>query len=174
MRVLTFTLLLVLLGSGCRNTKENMNKSNDYQTPPNASAGPPAIVYKTKQDYTNNVAIILTADKTEIASYPHPTDIAKRLQQVRPTGLTEGYLLDNQGINEQVAFTSYTFAEYAALTKAPSLAELKNRIIDKSPLLQLCYCGNRNAFPDLVASMNKLVSQGFASCKIIISKNNKE
>ncbi|PSR52553.1 hypothetical protein AHMF7605_02935 [Adhaeribacter arboris] len=167
MRVVSCLAVVGLLAGGCQSPKESMknttaktvNQDLDF------SAGPPTIVYKTKQDYTNKVAVILTPDKTEIASYPHPQDIAKRGNKVQPLLLADGYLLDNQGINQNVAFTSYTFEQYAALPQTPSMEELKSRIIDKEPLQFMCHCGNRNQFTSLEATMNDLIAQKLAPCK---------
>ncbi|GEO06996.1 hypothetical protein AAE02nite_46600 [Adhaeribacter aerolatus] len=128
------------------------------------SAGPPTIVYKTKRDYTNKVAVIFNADKTAIVAYPHPQDIAKKGERVKPTMLAQGYLLDNQGLNENAAFTQYTFEEYAALAKAPTLAELKASIIDKDPFMELCHCGNRNQFRAIEAELNQLIIRKLIPC----------
>ncbi len=167
MRLSNKVILTALLLAGCQSAQQSMTPTTTRTVPLDFSAGRPTIVYKTKQDYTNKVAIMLTADKTQIASYPHPQDIAKRKEEVKPTRLAEGYLLDNQGINQYVAFTNYTFEEYAALPQTPSLVELKARIIDADPLQYLCHCGNRNQFKSLEVSLNELIAQNLTPCKIL-------
>lgn len=162
--------LLALLAGGCKNAQTTTMDTNSSGSAPaqlDFNAGPPTIVYKTKNDYTDKVAIILQKDKTSIASYPHPRDIAKRGNEVKPTVLANGYLLDNQGINAQVAFTRYTFAQYAALPKAPTLAELQVSIIDKDPLEQICHCGNRNQFKQVEDNLNQLIAQNLIPCKAL-------
>ena len=167
--VILVNSLVVIMISGCQSLNNRMAKTDTIITQLDFSAGPPTIIYKTKHDYTDNVAILLTADKTGIASYPHPRDIAKKSNRVKPTILTKGYLLDNQGINERVAFTSYTFAQYAALPKAPSLDELKASIIDQDPLIFLWNCGNRNQYTQLEETMNRWISQKLSPCQSIIA-----
>jgi hypothetical protein len=171
-----FVLLVVAcFGGGCRQTKEAMKTNNpeqsQEQTRLDFTAGPPTIVYKTKHDYADKVAVTLNEDKTSITAYPHPVDIAKRGSQVKPTQLASGYLLDNQGINERVAFTSYTFEEYAALKEVPTLAELQAHIIDKDPLLEMCHCGNRNQYSAIETDMNKIITQKLAPCKTLSLRN---
>ncbi|QNF31578.1 hypothetical protein HUW51_02125 [Adhaeribacter swui] len=166
MRLALLITLATLVASSCQSSKPSMTQNATQATPLDFSAGPPTLVYKTRQDYTNQVAIILTPDKTGIAAYPHPQDIAKKGNRVKPTLLTDGYLLDNQGINQYVAFTSYTFEQYAALPQAPSLEELKNSIIDANPLAYICNCGNRNQFgSSLESALNNLIAEKLTPCK---------
>ncbi|RDC62141.1 hypothetical protein [Adhaeribacter pallidiroseus] len=167
MRIVLLMTLATWVAGGCQINQKSMTPNSTLAAPLDFSAGPPTIIYKTKQDYTNQVAVILTPDKTSIAAYPHPQDIANKGNQVKPTLLANGYLLDNQGINPNVAFTSYTFAQYAALPQAPSLEELKNSIINADPLAYICNCGNRNQYGDIAASMNNLIAQKLAPCKTL-------
>ncbi|QMU28074.1 hypothetical protein [Adhaeribacter radiodurans] len=169
MKITYYLAATTFLAAACQSPKESMKNSAAATTGNQLdfSAGPPTIVYKTKQDYTDKVAVILTLDKTGIASYPHPQDIAKRGNKVKPLMLADGYLLDNQGINQNVAFTSYTFEQYAALPQAPSLEELKTRIIDKEPLQYMCHCGNRNQFTSLETTLNSFIAQKLAPCKTL-------
>ena len=82
-----------------------------------------------------------------------------------PARLSAGYLLDKQGINTQVAFTSYTMEEYAGLQEAPGLQELYDKIVDKDPLLMMCCCGNRSQYKALEESLNQLIAGGLESCQ---------
>jgi hypothetical protein len=165
--------LLPLLAGSCRNSKVSMTPTQE-QIPLDFSAGPPTVVYKTKHDYTDKVAVTLNADETEIVAYPHPRDISKRGNAIKPTVLAQGYLLDNQGLNERAAFTRYTFAEYAALTKVPSLTELKASIIDKEPFVEICHCGNRNQFKTIEADLNRLIAQKLVPCQTITTTSKPE
>ena len=165
MRIVLLITLATLVASGCQSSQKSMTQSLTQAAPLDFSAGPPTIVYKTKQDYTNQVAVLLSEDKSQVVAYPHPQDIAKKGAKVKPTLLADGYLLDNQGINQHVAFTSYTFDQYAALPQAPSLAELKSKIMDADPLEYMCNCGNRNQFASLEATMNNLIAQKLTPCK---------
>lgn len=120
-----------------------------------------AIVYKTTQDYSQNVPVILSADKKSIASFPAPTDIYYKGVLAYPTKLADGYLLDNRGITENVAFTSYTYEEYSRLKSAPTETELMNKIIDKNPLLEIVNCGTRAAYKNEIEDLNKVIKGGF-------------
>jgi hypothetical protein len=100
--------------------------------------GPQTIVYKTKKDYYNLVPVLLSDDKTEIISYPHPIDIKVGDTYVTPTKLNEGYLLDNRGIGKNVAFLNMTYEQYSKLDRVPTLEELQNMIVDKNPLEVMC------------------------------------
>src|ERR1044071_4992028 len=82
--------------------------AKDSVLSPQFTPGPPAIVYKTKADYSNYVPVILSEDKSKIVSYPDPKDV----QSAAPVKLKNGYLLDNRGINKNVAFLRWTYEEY--------------------------------------------------------------
>ena len=124
---------------------------------PDYSLGPPAIVYKTKADYSKNIPVILSANKSEIVSYPHPTDIKSGDFFQYPTLLKDSYLLDNRGINENVAFLKLTYEEYSKLPEAPTLKELYALIIDKDPIVEICDCGNKNSFSNINDQLNNLI-----------------
>lgn len=134
---------------------------------PQYTAGPQTLVYKTKKDYSNNVPVLLSDDKMSIASYPDPKDFKNKTP--KPTKLKNGYLLDNRGIGLNVAYLKLTYAQYAALPKAPSKDELMQMIIDKDPLTELINCGNRYAFKDVVTDLNTLIQSGQLRkvCKVV-------
>jgi len=121
----------------------------------------PAIVYKTTKDYSQNVPVILSADKKSIASYPAPSDIYYKGELAYPTKLADGYLLDNRGVTENVAFTSYTYEEYSRLKSAPTETELMNKIIDRNPLLEIINCGARAEYKNEIEDLNKVIKDGF-------------
>jgi hypothetical protein len=126
-----------------------------------------AIVYKTRKNYYDNVPVILTSDKKNIVSYPSIYDVYYNGKLSYPTKLTDGYLLDNRGINENVAFTSYTYEEYSKLKETPSKDELLKRIIDKNPLIVIVYCGNRSNYKNEVEELNDQIKNNFRGEKII-------
>jgi hypothetical protein len=100
---------------------------------------------------------LLSDDKTEIISYPHPKDLKVGEALALPTSLKNGYLLDNRGIGTNVAFLKMTYEEYVKLENAPTLKELYELIIDKDPLTELCNCGNSKAFTDKTKQLNKVI-----------------
>jgi hypothetical protein len=154
---------IIILAVGCKSNDAMKNFAPQY-TP-----GPQALVYKTLKDYSNHVPVLLSDDKSEIASYPAPKDVMSGSNYLTPTRLKKEYLLDNRGIGKNVAFLKYTYAEYAQLEKAPSLQSLYDAIIDKNPLLELCDCGNKTGFSDIESQLNYLIDKKSLReiCKII-------
>ena len=130
---------------------------------------PPTVVYKTKGNYNNLVPVLLSVDKSEIISYPHPNDLKVGDVLSLPTPLSEDYLLDNRGIGPNVAFLKLSYEDYSKLENAPTLKELYELIIDKDPLTELCDCGVKTAFTDETKQLNKLIdnSKIGTTCKTI-------
>lgn len=120
-----------------------------------ASAMPHVIIYKTTRDYSQNVPVIMDASRQRIVSYPDPADLRGNC---RPQALDNGFLLDNRGIGENVAFLSYTYDEYAALKSAPTMQQLLDSIIDRHPLTAITDCGSRSDFNgNLVDAVNEYI-----------------
>lgn len=128
---------------------------------PLKSSGPDAIVYKTTKDYSDLVPVIMNSERTQIVSYPAPSDIYYKGELAKPTVLKGGYLLDNRGINKNVAFTSYTYEEYSKLKNTPSIDVLLSRIVDKYPLTEMINCGIRSQYTDEVNGLNQLIDIHF-------------
>ncbi|MFZ4545729.1 MAG: hypothetical protein ACOYOA_16890 [Saprospiraceae bacterium] len=137
----------------------NNRKYQQAEFSPVYTSGPPVLVYKTKAVYKNYVPVILSSDKQEIVSYPHPSDVKTGKGLLIPTKLHNGYLLDNKGIGKNVAFLKMTYEEYSKLEKLPSLKELFELIIDKDPLLELCDCGSKSAFVNVTKQLNSLIDK---------------
>lgn len=161
--ILALCCLSMFVGA-CKSGKEGATSKQEVNME-SGQPGPPAIIYKTKQDYSGKVAVMLSEDRQQIIAYPDPKDIARRGPGVKPTLLEGGYLLDNQGINERVAFTRYTFAEYAALEEVPPMEQLQASIIDNNPLLEMCICGNRKQYAELEKSMNEHIADKLTKCE---------
>ena len=143
---------------GCKTQKATQN------SPQNSSismALPPTIIYKTTKNYNKNVAIYLSEDKKTITGYPAPSDVSANNY---PTPLKKGYLLDNRGIGENIAFISLTYEEYAALKKVPSISEFENMIIDRNPIKEMYYCGHAVRYSD-ISELNKLIDNKFKDCQ---------
>lgn len=152
-------LLAAVAGCKSKTTKSTSAPVSIF-VPDMKVPGPPTMVYKTKKDYNNLVPIILSEDKTTVISYPHPVDLASGDGYLLPTGLNNGYLLDNKGINKDVAFINMTYESYAKLKEAPSKDELLGMVVDKDPLAELCNCGNRSALTDAPSQLNTLIDSG--------------
>ena len=156
--ILIFFLSIVIFS--CSNSKVNKSKQSetvDESTTIKTKAGPKAIIYKTNADYFNNVPITLSDDKSTIASFPGIKDIFYRGELAYPTKLNNGYLLDNRGIDDNVAFLKYTYEQYSTLGKTPTSEELFNNILDDDPLTEMYNCGSKFDYTDLVSELNEAI-----------------
>jgi hypothetical protein len=151
--------LTALLISGC-----SINRHKEKVTLINAEIAnnevvmiPPIVVYKTKNNYNNLVPISLSEDKKQIISFPHPKDLKVDGVLQTPSELHNGYLLDNRGIGQNVAFIKLSYREYANLNEAPSPEDLFNLIIDYDPLIFWCNCKRNNSNLNLESQLNEMI-----------------
>ena len=167
--ILVYTGVFSLLFS-CTSMKKKNDTSNEITTEieMDFSVGPPIIIYKTKVDYSQNVAVTLSDDKLKIISYPHPTDVFYKRKLAYPIKLDNGYLLDNIGININTAYLSLTLKEYSQYKELLSLKELYKLIIDKNPLTEFYNCGNRQNLTNDLIEINSIIKQGYlGKCKCL-------
>lgn len=157
-------LIMVSILIACKSTKQVSSLKNQPQTG-YINENQQTIIYKTIKDYSDFVPVIMNADKTEIISYPAPADLFYDGKLAKPTALKNGYLLDNRGITENIAFLSYTYETYSKLKQAPPSEELLLKIIDKNPLLEMYYCGSRIQYSDEIQKFNNLIDNNFSECK---------
>jgi hypothetical protein len=131
------------------------------------SAGPPTIVYRTRGDYRRNVAVTLSADKSKIVSFPGVNDVYYNSLLAYPYNLRGDYLLDNRGIDTNVAFLKMNYETYSKLPAEPKAEELYEQIIDKHPLLEMYNCGNRKQFRNDISEINQMIADStlFQKCK---------
>ncbi len=155
MRLIGIFSILLLIGS----CKMNNKAHKVGPTTPEYIPGAPVIVYKAVADYSDLVPVLLSDDKTEIVSYPHPQDVKVGKTFLTPTSLNDGYLLDNKGIGENVAFLKWTYKEYAALMLLPSIEELYRSIVDKNPLAEIYQCGYKSDFDNIQQQLNNLIKR---------------
>lgn len=137
--ILSIFIAVFVLSSCCKKNlpqTDKVNRDMNKQSKP----FPPTLIYKTKADYFNNVPVILNDDKTMIVSYPDIKDVYYKGELAYPVKLENSYLLDNRGINKNVAFLKYTYEQYSKLDKTPSIDDLFNSIIEKDPLSELFKC----------------------------------
>lgn len=164
-RISGIFIVLVML-AGCNCTHKNQSaEATGKKDGDETKALPKAIIYKTTRDYSDQVAVIMDANKKSIVGYPAPSDIQG--SQKKPTNLGDGYWLDNQGINKNAAFLSYTFEEYGALKEAPTLDTLKAHIMNKNPIVEMWNCGYLNQYHDLKKELAAKVADHFGACKRI-------
>ena len=157
---LIYFLLAVLLWIGCSRKVTNSTITGSPMGVGVALPSPPCFIYKTRADYAQNVPVILSGDKKVILSFPGIKDLIVNGQFAYPTQLAGGYLLDNRGIGQDVAFLRYTYPEYSSLSKTPTAAELWDFILDKDPLTELYRCGAMGDYTDLVEDLNRLINDG--------------
>jgi hypothetical protein len=152
--MLIITGLIMGLFFSCSSHKDTVKKvipKIDY-------ANPATIIYKTKGDYSKYIPVILSDDKSQIISYPSPKDIFYNGELAYPAKLSDGYLLDNRGVNLNSVFIKITYDEYSKLDAVPSLDYLYNLIIDKDPFTEMYNLGNRYQYKDEVNDINKIIS----------------
>lgn len=172
MKNVTLFSLIVLVMFGCKSQKNN-GSSKDRLIPVETqfvNALPHIVIYKTVKDYSHNLPVLLSDDKTQIISYPHPTDLFIGENLALPAKLHNGYLLDNRGIGKNVAFLRFTYEEYSKLQVVPSLKELYENIIDQNPLIELWDCGTKANFTNLEKQLNEWIDKNLLveKCKRII------
>lgn len=163
-------LFIVSLFTGChcskKTTKSTTVEQNNIQPESNATA--PALVYKTRKDYTHYVPVIMNVEKTKIVSYPDPTDIYYNGKLSYPTPLENGFLLDNRGIGPNVAFLNLTYEAYSQLKGTLTMKQMMDNLLDKYPLLEMWNCGPRGGFKDEVKELNVLIDNGFPDCEKLV------
>lgn len=123
-------------------------------------ANVPIIIYKTKQDYSQQVPVTMSADKMSIVSYPAPSDVYYGAELAYPVTLKDGYFLDKRGVDQNSAFTKWTYYEYSRLQKTPTQEEIKKMLLETDPFTEMWYCGTRNDFKDLENELNNAIVKG--------------
>ncbi|MDR3678560.1 MAG: hypothetical protein P4L41_01260 [Flavipsychrobacter sp.] len=122
-----------------------------------SAAGPHVVIYKTRANYRKLVPVTMNGDKTEIVSFPDPSDIKTGSGYPLPVLLHKGFLLDKRGIGKNTVFLKMTYMEYAKLETPPSQAAMLKMIKDKHPIIALYDCGGRYAMKDIVKEVNALI-----------------
>ena len=156
--------MLSLFICSCKNSSNlNNQKTNEDSTAAvsdkGATAGPPAIIYKTRGDYYDKVPVTLSEDKTKVVSYPGVKDVFFKGELAYPTRLNDGFLLDNRGVDVNTAFLSLTYEEYRKLDETPTKEELYGMILDKDPLTEIYNCGSRYNYKDIVNELNNRIDE---------------
>ena len=122
---------------------------------------PPMVIYKMKRDYSRNVPVLLSDDKKEIVSYPHPLDlIGMTSKEVMPIRLHGGYFLDRRGINKNVAFLNISYNNYRKLRRPVSISEIEKLLLDRNPLTDFLSCPDITYSRKFVQDINSLIDKG--------------
>lgn len=177
--IITSTLIIAMaasLSTGCRSTSEVSPESSSViigrtvPTPvenrdePRASFMPKAIIYKTSGDYNNNVPISLNATRTEIISYPSPSDLT---DSSTPVPLADGWLLDRRGVSASTAFTTYTYADYAAMPAPPSTADLLRAVIPGARVTEIRRLPYPVGTATDISAINRLITDSLATLPLV-------
>ncbi|MBE0637163.1 MAG: hypothetical protein IH598_01420 [Bacteroidales bacterium] len=159
--LLTAALMGLVLVFSCA-TQKNDKKSETVkqEIKPSGVPSPPAIVYKTKEDYHQLVPVILSADKKKIVSFPAQSDIRINEKFPYPDPLENGYLLDNRGINQHAAFLKFSYEDYYNMDNIPTAERLMNYILDDDPFIEMYEVGRRSQFKNLIEEINQMIKEG--------------
>jgi len=120
-------------------------------------AGPPTIIYKTKNDYFDKVPVTLSENQYRIVGYPSQKDIITGEGFSYPTRLVNGFLLDNRGIGQHSAFLDLSYDAYSTLQDEINAEYLLPRIIDRDPFLEIYNCGSKFQYKDIINELNDLI-----------------
>lgn len=170
MRILVASIILLIASCNACKKPKQADSMKEITVEPNFAPGPATLVYKTKTEYINLVPVTLNEDKSKIIAYPNPNDLKNDTELRTPKQLKNGWLLDEKGINENVAFLNITYQEYALLDKSPSIDSLFSLVIDNDPILKMCNCGNRNAFKNIEVQLNSLIENDILEKKCMVIK----
>jgi hypothetical protein len=160
-------ILIVSFISSCTCTKktESSKEESNKASGPMGMAAPPLIIYKTKADYNDKVPVILSEDKSKIVSYPGTKDVFYQGKLATPTLLEGGYLLDNRGIDEHVAFLGISYDTYSKSMRMFSENQLFESIIDDDPIIEMYRC-SRRGFKSIPEDINTMIRKGdFSPCE---------
>jgi len=149
-------------------SKKTLNPQETMKDKPSemSFSGPPTIVYKTSVDCFDKVPVTLTADKKSISSYPDTKDVFYKGTLAYPVRLNDGYLLDNRGINEHVAFLDYSYEQYAGLAATPTVDELMSHLLSSDPLIEMYHCGSRFQYKNIEDDLNRIIGdRQLGTCK---------
>ena len=162
-----YLLLSISLIQSCAcpmKTKEKKGKESNTK-PAMGMATPPLIIYKTKINYNDKVPVTLSADKSEIASYPGSKDVFYKGKLATPTELSNGFLLDNRGIDVNVAFLDISYDTFSKMMRPLSKEKMFEMILDNDPLTEMYKC-KRGDFKDLIKDLNLMIEEGnFSKCE---------
>ncbi|MBB78911.1 MAG: hypothetical protein CL844_07920 [Crocinitomicaceae bacterium] len=119
-------------------------------------------------DYSKNVPVILSSDKSKIISYPSPKDVFYKENFAYPTKLTDGFLMDNIGISCNSAYLNLTLEEYSKYDEIPSLENLYKMIIDKDPISDYYICNELRNIINENNNVNQIIkNSGLKKCKCL-------
>ena len=158
--VLYFILSISLLQSCACQSKTKEKKADEPSTKPAMGmATPPLIIYKTKADYNNKVPVTLSEDKKEIVSYPGSKDVFYKGKLATPTELADDFLLDNRGIDVNVAFLDISYESFSRMMRPLSKEQMFEMILDNDPIVEMYRC-KRKDYKEIPNDLNAMIKKG--------------
>lgn len=153
-----FWLFSILAGTAILFSCSSSKKSGMHKNDGNMGiSSPPAVIYKTRKDYSHNVPVTLSEDGSRVVSYPAQSDIRKGNTFTYPTELSDGFLLDNRGISPNTAFLRFTYDDYYNMDNVPTAERMMNYILDKDPITEYYEIGRRGDYEDIEKAMNEII-----------------
>lgn len=125
---------------------------------------PQARIYRMSGACAELVPINLDA-KGDILSYPAPSDLN---DSQKPLPLADSWYLDRRGVGPSTVLTTYTYAQYGALSAPPSPAELRSHISPDCRVTQVVALpmSQTEAASD-TAAVNRLIRSGLPGCRTL-------
>lgn len=145
-------ILISLIWEGCKVAQHSGETNAEH-----LSLRPAAVViYKTKRDYREQVPIMVSEDRQQMISYPHPSDLRFADGSFRfPLSLNKGYLLDRKGIGPRTVFLNIRYEDY--ITNPPDPSELLRNISDEDPIIEIWHCDFKTSGETLIDSLNYFI-----------------
>ncbi len=154
MKYLNLILSIILIA--CSNSKIEADR-DEIIFVPSYTSPPFIIIYKTKANYDSLIPIGLNESKTQIVSYPAPSDIKSIYGFPTPVRLEDNYLLDKRGINKHTVFLDISYSEYAKYEKSPDTDTLMKHIINYNPFTEIWNCGSKYSYSDAISQINQII-----------------
>lgn len=143
-RLFTVFLSIALLLSGAGCITRNKGMIEGPAKPGLVEAMPHLMVYRQMSDCSNMLPVVLSEDKSQILSYPHPKDVQMADSVLLyPVVLDSGYFLDRIGITVHTAYLNINLAEYNKREYPFSMDEMLSMVQVKAPFSELWDCGVR-------------------------------
>ncbi len=161
---IAFILMITIISCSPKTHINDSQKMEDEQKEKTGGtvvqAIPPLIIYKTKNDYSDKVPVILSEDKSKITSYPAASDLIRNGELTLPVELHDGFLLDKRGINQNVAFLDISYGTFTKAMRVYTVQQLYDMIIDKDPLTEMYDCGNKTEYKNEEEELNAIIDEG--------------
>lgn len=161
--------ILFLIAASCRTQKPavpQVQRGEPFSAAAIEKPAPPMVIYSINPEYKYLVPIGLSDDRSSIASYPAPANLKRGGVFATPIELSGGFFLDQLGIGANVAFLKYTYEEFYALERAPTIEEMMEAIVDHDPVKAMYRCRVPRNIEDKVGYLNDIIVNNlFEKCE---------